>query len=285
MPAILDGRVLSRKLNQGRVKTAAAKLDRPPGLAAVLVGSDPASQVYVRRKGVVAGRVGFVHKQINLSADIDQAGLLQVVADLNADPEIDGILVQLPLPKQLNATEVLDAIDASKDVDGFHPINAGLLAQGRPLFVPCTPLGVMRILEDASIPTSGKHAVIVGRSDIVGKPMAQLLLQANCTVTICHSRTQDLAAEVARADIVVAAVGRPEMVLGEWIQPGAVVVDVGINRLEDGRLVGDVHFESAAEKASHITPVPGGVGPMTIAMLMENTLRSAAVRQGVVLDF
>lgn len=285
MPAILDGRVLSRKLNQGRVKTAAAKLDRPPGLAAVLVGSDPASQVYVRRKGVVAGRVGFVHKQINLSADIDQAGLLQVVADLNADPEIDGILVQLPLPKQLNATEVLDAIDASKDVDGFHPINAGLLAQGRPVFVPCTPLGVMRILEDASIPTSGKHAVIVGRSDIVGKPMAQLLLQANCTVTICHSRTQDLAAEVARADIVVAAVGRPEMVLGEWIQPGTVVVDVGINRLEDGRLVGDVHFESAAEKASHITPVPGGVGPMTIAMLMENTLRSAAVRQGVVLDF
>jgi len=208
-----------------------------------------------------------------------------VVAELNADSEIDGILVQLPLPKQLNATEVLDAIDASKDVDGFHPINAGLLAQGRPLFVPCTPLGVMRILEDASIPTSGKHAVIVGRSDIVGKPMAQLLLQANCTVTICHSRTQDLAAEVARADIVVAAVGRPEMVLGEWIQPGAVVVDVGINRLEDGRLVGDVHFESAAEKASHITPVPGGVGPMTIAMLMENTLRSAAVRQGVVLDF
>jgi len=285
MPTILDGRVLSRKLNQGRVKAAAAKLDRRPGLAAVLVGSDPASQVYVRRKGVVAGRVGFVHKQINLSADIDQAGLLKVVAELNADSEIDGILVQLPLPKQLNATEVLDAIDASKDVDGFHPINAGLLAQGRPLFVPCTPLGVMRILEDASIPTSGKHAVIVGRSDIVGKPMAQLLLQANCTVTICHSRTQDLAAEVARADIVVAAVGRPEMVLGEWIQPGAVVVDVGINRLEDGRLVGDVHFESAAEKASHITPVPGGVGPMTIAMLMENTLRSAAVRQGVVLDF
>jgi methylenetetrahydrofolate dehydrogenase (NADP+)/methenyltetrahydrofolate cyclohydrolase len=285
MPAILDGRVLSRKLNQGRVRIAAAQLERPPGLAAVLVGADPASEVYVRRKGVVAGRVGFVHKQINLSADVDQAGLLEVVADLNADPTIDGILVQMPLPKQLNATEVLDAIDPSKDVDGFHPINAGLLAQGRPLFVPCTPLGVMRILEDASIPTSGKHAVIVGRSDIVGKPMAQLLLQANCTVTICHSRTQDLAAEVARADIVVAAVGRPEMVLGEWIQPGTVVVDVGINRLEDGRLVGDVHFESAAQKASHITPVPGGVGPMTIAMLMENTLRSAALRQGVVLDF
>jgi methylenetetrahydrofolate dehydrogenase (NADP+)/methenyltetrahydrofolate cyclohydrolase len=285
MPAILDGRVLSRKLNQGRVKIAAAQLERPPGLAAVLVGADPASQVYVRRKGVVAGRVGFVHKQINLSADVDQAGLLKVVADLNADPSIDGILVQMPLPKQLNATEVLDAIDPSKDVDGFHPVNAGLLAQGRPLFVPCTPLGVMRMLEDASISTSGKHAVIVGRSDIVGKPMAQLLLQANCTVTICHSRTQDLAAEIARADIVVAAVGRPEMVLGEWIQPGTVVIDVGINRLEDGRLVGDVHFESAAEKASHITPVPGGVGPMTIAMLMENTLRSAALRQGVVLDF
>jgi methylenetetrahydrofolate dehydrogenase (NADP+)/methenyltetrahydrofolate cyclohydrolase len=250
-----------------------------------LVGSDPASQVYVRRKGLVASRVGFVHNQVDLAADIDQAALLQVVADLNADPAIDGILVQMPLPKHLNATEVLDAIDPSKDVDGFHPINAGLLAQGRPLFVPCTPLGVMRLLEDANIATSGKHAVIVGRSDIVGKPMAQLLLQANCTVTICHSRTGDLAAEVARADIVVAAVGRAEMVLGAWIQPGAVVVDVGINRLEDGRLVGDVHFESAAEKASHITPVPGGVGPMTIAMLMENTLRSAALRQGVALDF
>ena len=285
MPVLLDGRALSRKLNQGRVKAAASQLERPPGLAAVLVGADPASQVYVRRKGMVAGRVGFVHKQIDLSPDIDQAALLQVVADLNADPEIDGILVQLPLPKHLNATAVLDAIDPSKDVDGFHPINAGLLAQSRPLFVPCTPLGVMRMLEDAEIPTSGKHAVIVGRSDIVGKPMAQLLLQANCTVTICHSRTQDLAAELSKADIVVAAVGRPEMVLGEWIRPGAVVVDVGINRLADGRLVGDVHFESAFEKASHITPVPGGVGPMTIAMLMENTLRSAALRQGVVLDF
>jgi len=285
MPVLLDGRKLSRKLNQGRVKTAAAQLERPPGLAAVLVGADPASQVYVRRKGLVAGRIGFVHKQVDLSADIDQAALLQVVADLNVDPEIDGILVQMPLPKHLNATAVLDAIDPSKDVDGFHPINVGLLAQARPLFVPCTPLGVMRMLEDAGIPTSGKHAVIVGRSDIVGKPMAQLLLQANCTVTICHSRTRDLAAEVGKADIVVAAVGRPEMVLGEWIRPGSVVVDVGINRLEDGRLVGDVHFESAFKLASHITPVPGGVGPMTIAMLMENTLRSAALRQGVVLDF
>jgi methylenetetrahydrofolate dehydrogenase (NADP+)/methenyltetrahydrofolate cyclohydrolase len=285
MPILLDGRALSRKLNQGRVKAAAAALPRPPGLAAVLVGADAASQVYVRRKGLVASRVGFHHKQVDLNADIDQAELLQVVADLNADPTIDGILVQLPLPKHLNATEILDAIDPSKDVDGFHPVNAGLLAQGRPLFVPCTPLGVMRMLEDAAISLSGKHAVIVGRSDIVGKPMAQLLLQAHCTVTICHSRTQDLAAVIGRADLVVAAVGRPEMVLGEWIRPGTVVVDVGINSMDDGRLVGDVHFESAAAKASHITPVPGGVGPMTIAMLMENTLRSAALRQGIALDF
>jgi len=285
VPELLNGRKLSKTLNQGRVKAAAQSLPRRPGLAAVLVGADAASQVYVNRKGLVAQRVGFHHKQVNLQSDVDQATLLGVVADLNGDPEIDGILVQLPLPKHLNATEVLDAIDPSKDVDGFHPVNAGLLSQGRAQFVPCTPLGVMRLLEDAQIETSGKHAVIVGRSDIVGKPMAQLLLQANSTVSICHSRTRDLAQEVSRADIVVAAVGRPEMVQGEWIKEGAVVVDVGINRLDDGRLVGDVDFVSAAERASYITPVPGGVGPMTIAMLMENTLRSAANRQGIDLDF
>ncbi len=285
MANLMDGRALSRKLNQGRVKAEAAALPRPPGLAAVLVGQDPASQVYVRRKGLVAHRVGFHHKQVDLAADISQEKLLGVIRDLNADEQIDGILVQLPLPGHIDAIEILDAIDPMKDVDGFHPNNVGLLSQGRPRFVPCTPLGVMRLLEDMEIETSGKHAVIVGRSDIVGKPMAQLLLQANCTVSICHSRTRDLAAEVARADILVAAVGRAEMIQGDWIQPGTVVVDVGINRLEDGRLVGDVHFETAKEKASYITPVPGGVGPMTIAMLMENTLRSAAMRQGKSLGF
>jgi len=285
MAHLMDGRALSRKLNQGRVKSDAATLPRPPGLAAVLVGQDPASQVYVRRKGLVAHRVGFHHKQVDLPAEISQEKLLEVIQELNADEQIDGILVQLPLPSHIDSIEILDAIDPMKDVDGFHPNNVGLLSQGRPRFVPCTPLGVMRLLEDMEIETNGKHAVIVGRSDIVGKPMGQLLLQANCTVSICHSRTRDLAAEVARADILVAAVGRAEMIQGDWIQPGTVVVDVGINRLDDGRLVGDVHFESAEAKASHITPVPGGVGPMTIAMLMENTLRSSAMRQGKSLSF
>ena len=280
MENTLNGRALAKRLNQGRVRVEAAKLERPPGLAAVLVGADPASQVYVKRKGVVAGRVGFHHRQVDLSAEISQDELLAVVEELNNDPTIDGILVQLPLPRHIDSQVVLDAIDPAKDVDGFHPVNAGLLVQNRARFVPCTPLGVMRMLEDAEVELSGKHAVIIGRSEIVGKPMSLLLLAANCTVTICHSRTRDLAAEVARADIVVAAVGRPEMVRGEWLKEGAVVIDVGINRLDDGRLVGDVHFESAQPRSSLITPVPGGVGPMTIAMLMENTLRSAQLRQG-----
>ncbi|MEC7241629.1 MAG: bifunctional methylenetetrahydrofolate dehydrogenase/methenyltetrahydrofolate cyclohydrolase FolD [Myxococcota bacterium] len=285
MSKVLSGRSLSKRLNQGRVKSASAALPRKPGLAVILVGEDPASQVYVKRKGIVASRVGFGHQQINMAADSTEAEVLAQVHALNSNPEVDGILVQLPLPKGLDAVAILDAIDPSKDVDGLHPVNAGLLSQGRAQFVACTPLGVMRLLEDAGVDTSGKHAVVIGRSDIVGKPVAQLLLQANCTVTICHSRTRDLAAEVARADIVVAAVGRPEMVKGDWIKPGAVVIDVGINRLDDGRLVGDVDYESAFSVASAITPVPGGVGPMTIAMLMENTLRSAANRQGVALDF
>ena len=285
MAKILSGRELSRRLNQGRIKSAASALTRKPGLAVILVGADPASEVYVKRKGIVAGRVGFVHRQYNMPADSSEEAVLQRVTQLNQDPEIDGILVQLPLPKGLNSIGILDAIDPSKDVDGLHPLNAGLLSQGRAQFVACTPLGCMRLLEDAGVETSGKHAVVIGRSDIVGKPVAQLLLQANCTVTLCHSRTRDLAAEVQRADIVVAAVGRPEMVQGSWLKEGAVVIDVGINRLDDGRLVGDVDYESALPKASVITPVPGGVGPMTIAMLMENTLRSAARRQGVDLEF
>ncbi|MEE2751479.1 MAG: bifunctional 5,10-methylenetetrahydrofolate dehydrogenase/5,10-methenyltetrahydrofolate cyclohydrolase, partial [Myxococcota bacterium] len=238
-------------------------------------------QVYVKRKTLVAGRVGFVHRQIELPEDTTQQALLACIRELNQDGAIDGILVQLPLPAHLDGQAVLDTIDPTKDVDGFHAENAGLLSQGRPRFVPCTPLGVMRLLEDASVDLNGRHAVVLGRSDIVGKPMAQLLLQQNATVTICHSRTADLAAEVARADVLVAAVGRPNLVLGEWIREGAAVVDVGINRLEDGSLCGDVHYESAAQRAGWITPVPGGVGPMTIAMLMANTLLSARLRLGV----
>jgi methylenetetrahydrofolate dehydrogenase (NADP+)/methenyltetrahydrofolate cyclohydrolase len=275
---ILDGRALARRLNQGIVRPAVEGMDRPPGLAVVLVGENPASQVYVRRKTLVAGRVGFLHRQIDLPMEISQAELLACIATLNRDPAIDGILVQLPLPAHLDTQAVLDAVDPTKDVDGFHPENAGRLAQGRPRFVPCTPLGVMRLLEDAEVPLEGAHAVVIGRSDIVGKPMAHLLLHQNATVTLCHSRTRDLAAHVARADVVVAAVGRPRMVQGDWIKEGAAVIDVGINRLEDGALCGDVDTEAAAERAGWITPVPGGVGPMTIAMLMANTLKSAKLR-------
>jgi len=276
---ILNGRKLSRALNQGSVKVRAAALARPPGLSVILVGADAASQVYVRQKGKVAGRMGFVHHQIDLPPDVSQEVLMAEVERLNADPTVDGILVQLPLPKHLDGRAVLDAIDPDKDVDGFHPENVGLLWQGRARFVPCTPLGVMKMLEDAEVPLSGKEAVIVGRSNIVGKPMAALLLQANCTVHLCHSRTADLEAQVRAADVVVAAVGRAKMIQGAWIKPGAVVVDVGINRLDDGTLCGDVDYEAAAPRAGWITPVPGGVGPMTIAMLMENTLRSATARQ------
>ncbi len=280
MSAIIDGRALARRLNQGGVKVRAAALARPPGLAVILVGADPASQVYVRQKGRVAGRMGFVHRQIDLPADTGERALLERIRALNADPAIDGILVQLPLPGHLDERAVLDSIDPAKDVDGFHPENVGLLWQGRPRFVPCTPLGVMRMLSDIGAPLSGMEAVVVGRSNIVGKPMAALLLQASCTVRVCHSRSRDLEAAVRSAELVVAAVGRPGVIPGEWIRPGAIVIDVGISRLDDGSLRGDVGFEAAAERAGWITPVPGGVGPMTIAMLMENTLRSAELRQG-----
>jgi methylenetetrahydrofolate dehydrogenase (NADP+) / methenyltetrahydrofolate cyclohydrolase len=276
MAVILDGRKLSRALNQGRVKPAAAELSRRPGLAVVLVGEDPASEVYVRRKGLVAERVGFTHRQFTLAADTPQDTVLGIVNDLNSDPTVDGILVQLPLPKHIDSTLVLNAIDPSKDVDGFHPENMGLLAQGRPRFVACTPKGCMELLSE--VPLSGKQAVVIGRSNIVGRPMAMLLEQANCTVTVCHSRTQELEAHVRRADVLVAAIGRPNHVPGAWVKEGAAVVDVGINRIADGSLVGDVDFAPAAERAGWITPVPGGVGPMTIAMLMANTLHSAQLR-------
>lgn len=279
MAELLNGRALSRALNQGQVKPAAAKLQRKPGLAVVLVGSDPASEVYVGRKGLVASRVGFHHVQISRPAETSQEELMQIVSKLNADPAIDGILVQMPLPPHLDATQVLDSIDPDKDVDGFHPQNTGLLSQGRTRFVACTPLGVMKLLENAELPLSGKEAVVIGRSNIVGRPMAMLLEQAGCTVTVCHSRTANLQAHVERAEVLVVAIGRAEHVPGAWIRPGAIVVDVGMNRRADGSLCGDVDFAGASERAAWITPVPGGVGPMTIAMLMHNTLVSAQARQ------
>jgi methylenetetrahydrofolate dehydrogenase (NADP+)/methenyltetrahydrofolate cyclohydrolase len=261
------------------------KTGRAPGLATVLVGEDPASAVYVRSKNratAQAGMVGFAH---NLVDTISEDDLLQLVVSLNADERVDGILVQLPLPAQLNATRVIETIDPAKDVDGFHPMNAGRLATGLPSLVPCTPYGCLYLLRQELGSLSGLEAVVVGRSNIVGKPMAQLLLGESCTVTIAHSRTRDLPEVVRRADIVVAAVGRAEMVRGDWIKPGATVIDVGINRAltegGQGRLVGDVAYDEAAQVAAAITPVPGGVGPMTIAMLMRNTLVAAHRRAGL----
>jgi methylenetetrahydrofolate dehydrogenase (NADP+)/methenyltetrahydrofolate cyclohydrolase len=262
-----------------------ARTGRPPGLATVLVGEDPASAVYVRSKNrstAEAGMAGFAH---NLPDTISEDDLLQLVIDLNADARVDGILVQLPLPKQINATRVIETIDPGKDVDGFHPMNAGRLATGLPSLVPCTPFGCLSLLKSELGDLAGLDAVVIGRSNIVGKPMAQLLIGESATVTVAHSRTRDLPAVVCRADIVVAAVGRPEMVRGDWIKPGATVIDVGINRVPTddgkGRLVGDVAFDEAAQIAGAITPVPGGVGPMTIAMLMRNTLVAAHRREGL----
>lgn len=264
----------------------AAQAGRPAGLAVVLVGEDPASQVYVRSKHkatVEAGMASFEHR---LPADTDEATLLALVAQLNADPAVDGILVQLPLPGGIDEQAVIAAISPDKDVDGFHVINAGRLSVGQPGFVPCTPLGCLMLLKDRLGDLSGLEAVVIGRSNIVGKPMAQLLTDANATVTLAHSRTRDLPAVVRRADIVVAAVGRPEMITGDWIKPGACVIDVGINRVpaaEEGktRLVGDVEFDSAEKVAGSITPVPGGVGPMTIAVLLRNALVAAYRNQGL----
>jgi len=286
---LIDGKAFAAGL-RARVAAAvpafAQKTGRAPGLAVVLVGEDPASQVYVRSKGkatVEAGMASFEHR---LSADTSQEELLALVRQLNADPAVDGILVQLPLPKQIDEGAVLAMIDPDKDVDGFHVVNAGRLAVGQPGLVPCTPLGCLMLLKDALGDLTGLNAVVVGRSNIVGKPMAQLLLAESCTVTVAHSRTRDLANVARRADILVAAVGRPEMIRGDWIKPGAAVIDVGINRVpasEPGktRLVGDVAFDEALQVASHVTPVPGGVGPMTIACLLRNTLVAAHRRAGL----
>jgi methylenetetrahydrofolate dehydrogenase (NADP+)/methenyltetrahydrofolate cyclohydrolase len=249
-----------------------------PGLAVVLVGDDPASHIYVRKKTEAFAEAGFRTFDHRLPATTTEAELLALVARCNADPTVDGILVQVPLPRGLDARRVLLAVDPAKDVDGFHPDNLGRLLMGEPRFIACTPFGIMKLIEEAGIALAGAEAVVVGRSNTVGKPIAALLIAADATVTVCHSHTRDLAAAVARADVLVAAAGRPEMIRGAWIKPGAVVIDVGINRLPSGKLVGDVEFAAAAERASAITPVPGGVGPMTVAMLLANTLSSAKRR-------
>ena len=275
---LIDGKQVAAGL-RARIAERVQALDFRPGLRVVRVGEDPASGVYVRNKDKAALEVGFDSATLHLPASTSQAELLATIAALNADPAVDGILVQLPLPAHLDADAVIAAVTPTKDVDGFHPVNAGLLASGRPGPVPCTPKGVMHLLAASGTVLSGARAVVLGRSQIVGRPMAQLLLAADCTVTIVHSRTRDLPAECRRAEILVAAVGRPEMVRGDWITEGATVIDVGINRLGNGRLVGDVAFAEAAERAAAITPVPGGVGPMTIACLLENTLEAALARR------
>jgi methylenetetrahydrofolate dehydrogenase (NADP+) / methenyltetrahydrofolate cyclohydrolase len=289
--AIIDGKGFAEGLRE-RVGVLAASFEqaagRKAGLAVVLVGEDPASQVYVRNKGkqtLACGMNSFEHK---LQVETSEQDLLNLVDELNADPAVDGILVQLPLPAHMDEQKVIATINPDKDVDGFHVISAGRLAVGLPGFVPCTPLGCLMLLKDRLGSLSGLNAVVIGRSNIVGKPMAQLLLGESCTVTIAHSRTKDLPDVVRRADIVVAAVGRPEMVKGDWLKPGATVIDVGINRVpaaEEGktRLVGDVDFASASEVAGAITPVPGGVGPMTIAVLLRNTVVAAHRNAGIAL--
>ena len=279
MAELMNGRLLAKERSVA-LREAAARLARRPGLAVLLVGVDPASQVYVGKKTAACDRLGLLHRQITLPDSTTQAELLGQIDALNADDAIDGILVQLPLPKHLDTTAVLDRIDPFKDVDGFHPENLGLLAQGRARYVACTPAGCMRLLARWNVDLEGKSALVIGRSTIVGRPMSLLLDRANATVTVAHSRTRDLAGLVATADVIVAAIGRPEAIKGEWIKPGAVVLDVGINRLPDGRLVGDVEFDEAVSRASFITPVPGGVGPMTISMLMSNTIDAATRRQG-----
>jgi methylenetetrahydrofolate dehydrogenase (NADP+)/methenyltetrahydrofolate cyclohydrolase len=274
---ILDGRALAATL-RAEILARTQALPYRPGLAVVLVGADPASSVYVRSKDRAAREAGLDARTIRLPAETSQAELLAVVQQLNDDPSVDGILVQLPLPPAIVARAVIEAIDPAKDVDGFHPLNVGRLQDNLPVLTPCTPRGVMKLLAHSGVTLAGARAIVLGRSAIVGRPVASLLLAQNATVTIAHSRTHDLAAECRRADVVVAAVGRAEMVRGDWIAPGATVIDVGINRLDDGRLVGDVAYGECGHAAA-ITPVPGGVGPLTIACLLENTLLAAEARR------
>ena len=276
---IIDGKQIASELRENIAKQV-KDLTRKPGLAVILVGDDPASAVYVRNKDNACQEVGFYSEKITLPVQTTQAELLSEVNRLNQDNQIDGILVQLPLPSHLDANLVIETISPEKDVDGFHSENIGKLMQNKSYLRPCTPKGVMTMLKNTGVDLVGKNAVVVGASNIVGRPMAMELLNARATVTICHSKTQNLADKISQADIVVAAVGIPQMIQGDWIKQDAIVIDVGINRLDDGRLVGDVDFESAKDKAAWITPVPGGVGPMTIATLLENTLSAYQAREG-----
>src|SRR5215471_664145 len=279
---ILDGKALAARV-RAELAVEARRLAASgvtPGLAVVLVGDDPASQIYVRNKTRACQEAGFRAFDHHLPASTPESELLTLIAALNANRDVDGILVQLPLPPSIDARRVLLAIDPGKDVDGLHPENLGRLLMGRPRFIACTPFGVMKLVAEAGLPLSGADAVVIGRSNLVGKPMAALLTSVDATVTLCHSKTRDLADRVRRADLVVAALGRPGAIKGDWIKPGATVIDVGTNRLPDGKLVGDVEFEAAAARAAAITPVPGGVGPMTIAMLLANTLTAARIRAG-----
>ena len=268
---IIDGKKIAKDLRASIIDKVSV-LDRAPGLAVILVGDDPASAVYVRNKANACKEVGFYSEKINKPASITQAELLTEIERLNDDDNVDGILVQLPLPAHLDANDVIEAIDPAKDVDGFHSENIGKLMQNKSFLRPCTPKGVMTMLATIGIDLVGKNCVVVGASNIVGRPMAMELLNARATVTICNSKTQDLSEKVKQADVVVVAVGIPKMIQGDWIKEGAIVIDVGINKLDSGKLVGDVDFDSAQDKAAWITPVPGGVGPMTIATLLENTL-------------
>ncbi|MDR1888094.1 MAG: bifunctional methylenetetrahydrofolate dehydrogenase/methenyltetrahydrofolate cyclohydrolase FolD [Zoogloeaceae bacterium] len=280
---ILDGKALAQELRAGfKERTAAlAARGHKPGLVVILVGEDTASQVYVRNKVAACESVGLYSEKLVYPADVKPVVVLDKIAELNADPRVHGILVQLPLPAHFDEAAVLEAIAAEKDVDGFHAENVGALAQGNPRFIPCTPYGVMKMFEKGGVDLSGKEAVVIGRSNIVGKPMALLLINAGATVTVCNSRTRDLRAHTRRADIIVAAVGKPRFVTADMVKPGAVVIDVGINRLPDGRLCGDVDFEGVKEIADWITPVPGGVGPMTITMLLANTIEAAERKAGI----
>lgn len=274
----LNGKQLAEKIQQQLKQTITAETVqglRAPGLAVVLVGDNPASQIYVEKKRQACENVGIFSLACNLPESTTQEDLLKQIDDLNNDSRIDGILVQLPLPKHIDSNLILEHIRPDKDVDGFHPYNLGRLAQRRPLLRPCTPYGIIKLLESVNFKPHGKNAVVVGASNIVGRPMALELLLAGCTVTVCHRFTNDLDQQVARADLLVCAVGKPNLINSDWIKPGAIVIDVGINRLEDGRIVGDIDFESASKKASLITPVPGGVGPMTVATLLTNTHQAA----------
>jgi methylenetetrahydrofolate dehydrogenase (NADP+)/methenyltetrahydrofolate cyclohydrolase len=278
MGTIIDGKAVARGI-QAEIKEEVEGLKRRwgmvPGLGVVLVGDDPASHLYVKNKEKACKEVGIRSEEHLLPASVSERDILSLIQKLNRNDEIHGILVQLPLPAHVRAERVLSAVSPQKDIDGFHPVNQGLLLSGGEGFRPCTPMGIMKLLDSVRCDPKGKNATVVGRSNIVGKPVAIMLLERHATVTICHSRTSQLKDEVSRADIVVAAIGKAAMIRGDWIKPGAVVIDVGINRLPSGKLAGDVEFESAKERASYITPVPGGVGPMTICMLLFNTLRAA----------